>query len=336
VSAASELYQCLQTPPSNFSGEDWLVHHTKSVWQGVERVHFDFKEKRDRRNASLDDDDKKNLAKAISGFANSGGGVVIWGITDTGDKAPISNVVEFLQKLLEMCSHVTDPTVIGIDGTFIPSSTSQSDGYALLYVPESTSQPHRVIIKLKDLNGHYYVRSGSSFEVASHVQLEDMFGRRPKPKLEIEYRINLRPSANLVDLSILLTLHNRGRALAKYPYVALTVNSPYYICNWGCDGNGKTGLPTLAKEDPISPPNLGTHKGHLRVEFGSQGDLVIHSGASVKLTLIKGESLVASELPTLSLKCEVAAEGCPVVPTVYEISPSELLHLTTSREAVVP
>ncbi len=325
MSAASELYQRLQSPQSNFSGEDWLAHHTKSVWKGVERVHFDFKEKRDRRNAALDEEDKKNLAKSISGFANSGGGVVIWGITDSGDKAPISGIVEFLQKLLEMCSHVTDPTVIGIDGTFIPSSTSQSDGYALLYVPESTSQPHRVIIKLKDLNGHYYVRSGSSFEVASHVQLEDMFGRRPKPKLEIEYGITSRPSVNSVDLSVLLTLHNRGRALAKYPYVAITVNSPYYICCWGCDGNGKTGLPTLASENLISFPNTGRNKGHLRVEFGSQGDLVIHSGASIKLTLVKGDSLVASELPKLCLRCEVAAEGCPVSPTVYEISPTELL-----------
>ncbi len=32
--------------------------------KGVERVHFDFKEKSDRRNGTLGEDDKKNLAKA--------------------------------------------------------------------------------------------------------------------------------------------------------------------------------------------------------------------------------------------------------------------------------
>lgn len=312
------------------------MHHTKCVWKGVERVHFDFKEKRDRRNATLDEDDKKNLAKSISGFANSGGGVVIWGITDSGDKAPISDVVDFLKKLLEMCSHVTDPTVNGIDGTFIHSAASASEGYALLYVPESTSQPHRVIIKLKDLNGHYYVRSGSSFEVASHVQLEDMFGRRPKPKLEIDYSIISRRSANNVDLSILLTLHNRGRALAKYPYVALTVNSPYYISFWGHDGNGKTGLPTLTRESAVMLPDSGSNKGHLRVEFGSQGDFVIHSGASVKLTRIILDSIHVSGLPKLSLSCEVAAEGCPVTTNIYEIGPDALLSSNDTGGVLKP
>ena len=101
---------------------------------------MEFKAKRDRSKPNLDDDDRKNLAKAISGFANSGGGVLIWGINDDGKRAPISNVQDFLECNLQLCSQVTDPTVVGIDGAIVRATSSNNDGYVLLLVPESATQ----------------------------------------------------------------------------------------------------------------------------------------------------------------------------------------------------
>lgn len=63
---------------------------------------------------------------------------------------------------------------------------------------------------------------------------------------------------------------------------------------------------------------------------------MIHSGANVKLTRIIVDSINVSELPQLNLRCEVAAEGCPVTPIVYEIAPTELLRGTTSVGTVKP
>jgi hypothetical protein len=45
-----------------------------------EGLYLDFKQKADKNRPSLDDDDKANLAKSISGFANTDGGLIIWGV----------------------------------------------------------------------------------------------------------------------------------------------------------------------------------------------------------------------------------------------------------------
>ena len=55
------------------------------IQQTVERkaeegLHLDFKQKTDNELPALSDDDRANLAKAISGFANTDGGLVIWGV----------------------------------------------------------------------------------------------------------------------------------------------------------------------------------------------------------------------------------------------------------------
>ncbi len=47
----------------------------------IEDSHLEFKEKSNPKNANLSDDDQTNYSKALSGFANSDGGVLIWGIT---------------------------------------------------------------------------------------------------------------------------------------------------------------------------------------------------------------------------------------------------------------
>jgi len=43
-----------------------------------ENLYLEFKQKHDRRHAQLEDDDKFNFSRALSGFANSDGGILIF------------------------------------------------------------------------------------------------------------------------------------------------------------------------------------------------------------------------------------------------------------------
>jgi len=55
----------------------------------AEDLYLDFTRKSKPNVAVLNDDDKKNLSKAMSGFANSVGGVIVWGvIAERGRKDP--------------------------------------------------------------------------------------------------------------------------------------------------------------------------------------------------------------------------------------------------------
>ena len=75
---AQELFSRIKSVEN--SGD--FIQFCSEVLGAVERIHVDFKEKQNRSHAKLDESDKENLGKAVSGFANSGGGVLIWGFED--------------------------------------------------------------------------------------------------------------------------------------------------------------------------------------------------------------------------------------------------------------
>jgi predicted HTH transcriptional regulator len=55
--------------------------HGMIAAQFTEELFLDYKRSSTTLpSARLNDDDRKNLAKAISGFANSEGGVIVWGV----------------------------------------------------------------------------------------------------------------------------------------------------------------------------------------------------------------------------------------------------------------
>jgi hypothetical protein len=131
--------------------EEKLETYCREVLTSVERLHFDNKTKRDSRTPQLEDYDKKNLAKALSGFANSSGGVLLWGVkgNTVPTLTPIAQIQTFMGKLLELGGLATEPSVLGIDGTWIPSKHDSTAGFGAIFVPESSLLPHRVALKLK-------------------------------------------------------------------------------------------------------------------------------------------------------------------------------------------
>lgn len=170
-------------------------------------------------NANLNgSDDKKSLASAISGFANSSGGIVIWGIdarknihnVDCANEIfEISPLDIFLSRLNELSSQAASPPVDGIIHRRL--ETSPNRGFAATLIPESDAGPH--MAKLGE--NRYYKRNGQQFLQLEHFDLEDMFGRRQKPKLDI-YVINNRDLANGAIEVLDIMVKNTGKALARH------------------------------------------------------------------------------------------------------------------------
>jgi predicted HTH transcriptional regulator len=86
-----------------------------------ENLHLDFKTV---SNANLNGPfDKKNLAKAVSGFANSSGGLIVWGVDarknpDGIDCASVLNEISpiqlFVSRLTTLTGQSVSPLVDGI------------------------------------------------------------------------------------------------------------------------------------------------------------------------------------------------------------------------------
>ena len=179
-----------------------------------EHLQLDFKTV---RAAHIDRDDRKRLAKYLSGFANSSGGLVIWGVVarknDHGvDCATASEEISplglFLTQLNNFTGQAVSPMVDGVRHRII--ETAADRGYAITLVPESISGPH--MAKLGE--DRYWKRSGDSFYKMEHFDLEDMFGRRQKPDLQIIPALmeGLGDERERVTFRLL----NTGRAMAKH------------------------------------------------------------------------------------------------------------------------
>lgn len=207
-----------------------------------ENLHLDFKLVKDANLSSSDD--KKNLACALSGFANSSGGLIVWGVdarknADGIDCAialkPIEQVALLVGRLNSLTGEGVDPTVNEVRHRAI--ETENGRGFALTIVPESEIGPH--MAKLGE--NRYYKRIGDGFYKMEHYDIADMFGRRRTPKLVIFYRV----VGFGQQAEVRLGLRNEGRATARAPFFAFETEGSLLRSRYGLDGNGTEGLPCL-------------------------------------------------------------------------------------------
>jgi len=258
-------------------------------------------------NANLANrDDKENYAKALSGFANSDGGLVIWGILARKNNQGINCAVQlkeieqlslFLSRLNELEGQYVNPRIDGVRHKKIEADSNR--GIAITLVPPSDIGPHMAKAGID----RYYKRSGDSFYRMEHFDIEDMFGRRKKPILSLytSIKANLQssgPEGRMFEVHVIFGLKNEGRGLAKYIYLAVGVNLPYVVYEWGLDRTSNIGLRSLRS-------STGSF-----VRFLGDSNLVIHSGSDIEISSIKrriGER--EQNIEDIRIDYEIRAEG---------------------------
>ncbi len=202
----------------------------------AEELFLDFKRSSDNGAASrLSDIDRKNLAKAISGFGNSEGGVVVWGVDCSRDvdgadvakaKFPIENPKRFASLLQGVISSCTVPPHSGVENKLIEAEPGL--GFVITLIPKSDFAPHQMLP-----NKQYYIRAGSDFLPTPHDVLAGMFGRRPQPHVFHQF-VQEVPVLQGDDLEMIwgLFIHNKGPGIASDIYALCEVHSkPGPNCN---------------------------------------------------------------------------------------------------------
>jgi hypothetical protein len=203
------------------SGGAAEVHEMISA-QVVEELFLDYKRSSTHLPArKLSDDDRKNLAKAVGGFANSEGGVILWGVdcrpTQDGDvptePVPITNPLALKTLFDSALGGLTLPPHPGVENVVI-WNPSNNDGFVLTYVPPGLHVPYQ---SLYPKPSEYYIRAGSNFLPTPHGVLAGLFGRAPQPNVAPVVSLNIVTA--LAHKCMLLQLDvgviNRGRGFAE-------------------------------------------------------------------------------------------------------------------------
>lgn len=188
----------------------------------LETRFLDFKEKKDSDGVvQPNESDKRNLAKALSGFANAEGGLLIWGVGEqenengikvaSADKS-ITGVEDFVRRLEHLLPNAVTRPIEGAY-SFPVKKINSHDGFAITYVPESNLAPHRAGFHLKE----YYLRVGDNFIPMEHYQIEDMFGRRQRPSVSARFEFKkVRYTGELHIYDLIIDLMNDGRSMASF------------------------------------------------------------------------------------------------------------------------
>lgn len=213
---AEDLFHRLEVKGEEYIDE--LIETRKS-----EEGFLDFKRSSNGGSTpKLDIGDRNSLAKALSGFANSEGGVIVWGVdcsrdVNLGDvasaKFPLENPQRFASLLEGVQSGCTVPPVQGCRSIAVPS---KSGGYVATLIPRSENAPHQM-----SQDKRYLIRAGSNFEPVLHGVLAGMFGRHPQPLVHANFIISpLSISENVLNVTCGLMLVNAGSVVAEDCFVS--------------------------------------------------------------------------------------------------------------------
>jgi hypothetical protein len=240
-----------------------MMDNAESIWHQIledpysiirkdqeESLFLDFIRKSEPGEVKANIHDRKNYAKALSGFSNASGGVIVWGPSTRGggpydvvtEVEPIPDAVVFETQLNGLTAQATIPMNAGVLNQVVPDGART--GFVVTYVPASDMPPLRALLQVDD----YCIRCGSRFQPMEHYMIADAFGRRRRPALRLEVRVFPVPADRIsFPPGVLVSLVNTGRYLALYPAIAIDMSPPWSVDEFGVDGNFHFNLAQVAQ-----------------------------------------------------------------------------------------
>jgi Putative DNA-binding domain len=200
-----------------------------------EGLHLEYKRKADPNTPSLDKGDKRSIAEAIVSFANSDGGILIYGIEskkiDGLDVAhslvSIAEIDKFVGEMRLVAELNVSPQVRGLVIEAIPKGDGSGAGFAVCRVPSSEHRPH--MSTAPDVH-RYYRRSftGSSLMTPSEVRDQILATREAVLEPIVNAGVGGGLSNRIGWLSITSAIHfklrNIGSRLCREPFLRVSIS----------------------------------------------------------------------------------------------------------------
>lgn len=174
---------------------------------------------------------KAKLAVAASGFANSGGGVILWGVSTTRQEhsnldvlsqiQPIGNIRRFTQQVDQLLPTLTTPSLPTKGTKILHQSRSDTRGIGVTLIPPTAGDPVQSTV-----DNLFHLRTGESFILAPYEILQRMFAGAAGPILEPVFRENIvsRDDAGVWKFPVILK--NNSSAAARDVKLTLWITNP--------------------------------------------------------------------------------------------------------------
>jgi hypothetical protein len=264
---------------------------------------------------------KELWSKALCGFANTGGGVLVWGIdarprpsaidpTKKVDAATgvrlIPDPQAFKSRLMTLHHMATDPPVSGIQVEAI--NDAADGGFVVCLIPESNFKPHRA----EWTGEQYYMRIGDDFVVIPRSILASMFYPRTRPQYRATVACQNFYSSNLnTRMSAWIDIENTGTATARDTYIVIEARPEFLSLT--SYSQPETWLP-----EPASHKN----KAGLRFRSGS-----VHPGTTAPTIRLNLEAGPPDFVSSCSLQFSIYSQDVQPQTFIAKFGPTDLHSL---------
>ena len=255
-----------------------------------EGVDLEFKRKASPEHSGFEKPDKAALGSTVSAFANSAGGLLVFGVearrgADGVDcmvaLQPINGIEAFAAEAARPAPQYLLPRFDGVRMHAVPTINESGKGYLAIMVERSERRPHQS--KAPD-DGRYYKRAGDSTFVMEHFDVEDAFRRTVSPTLSLSYSLQAGGSFPRADQGgriheVTVTLEIAVEdGIARSPYLHLLDLGGLRPEDWS---DVKTELARLKQTEAVG-----------ETRFDGNGNDVFHPGiaypaARLKAPLVK-------------------------------------------------
>lgn len=330
-SSAHRFFDRMKESPDRLAFMRDLVNSASPTFEGE---WLDFK-----GAAKCDDKFLKEIwSKSLSAFANTEGGIIVWGIDarkdpDTGIDAAhefslSSNPAALKSRLLELHHEATDPPVSGVEIEYISDPSEEDAGFVICLIPESGFKPHRTkCVK----NKPYYIRAGDNFVVPSPALLRQLFFPHTHSHLWVEVVSDWNAPSTMGEaensdekatIDFKVRLHNSGTATARDVYIVIQSNlrftSTFTHEDWNNRRNPQ-GVLALEAKRPLHPGTVSA-----LLDFSSNVPVsMLHDSSGRKVLPLLEEQVKLRFLFYASDREPQAAEVC--------FSQDEIVHKAAKK-----
>ena len=171
---------------------------------------------------------KTKLAEATSGFANTSGGVILWGVaTDTQPASgldlltqisPIGNVQRMLQRINVEIPRVAVPQVSLSESKVLKRRTQDTKGIIATYIPSTDGDPVQ-----STMDREFYLRISDGFFPMPYETLQRMFIGAKAPVLRPYFHSDLCTADDDGLWTIRVSIANDSNAVARDVCVSVEV-----------------------------------------------------------------------------------------------------------------
>lgn len=295
----------MEIPPAQklFERLSLGVIRDELVGAEFEGQNLDCKQKSDPNRTGLNQDDKKNFAKELCAFANTDGGLLLWGLsaraTDGVDRiqaiAPIRGLDKFQSDLRTIQPQLTEPPVPGVDfkQIAVEGDGAEKSGVVAIWIPPSDLTLHR-----STQDRQFYSRSGNSSWPMPMSIVAPLLAGKSRPRLSFHLDFTSTEKA-------VICLRNTGHSTARDPFFA--VNLPEPLDTYGYELNGNDHLRSCSRDTSYR----GVRGRWLLYNAGA--DHPIHPGAELRVVGIRPSLSSKISGATFNFEVYIYADGAPEI-----------------------